>query len=129
MSKFTWQSDLVAESIGGFVINLAEAVLIVLVVLTLAMGWCMGLVIGWSLIVTILGTFMGSGGPRFYLPVDPEFPYSSFAKLIVNTPTFAEVNPLVAEYEPWLNENYPQVLTRVRKIRPMIPDRLEGPPR
>lgn len=62
-----------------------------------------------------VGTFMGSGGPRFYLPVDPEFPYSSFAQLIVNTPSFAEVDPLVSEYEPWLNENYPQVLTRVRK--------------
>ncbi len=46
VNKFTWQSDLVAESIGGFVINLAEAVLIVLVVLTLAMGWRMGVVIG-----------------------------------------------------------------------------------
>ena len=58
VSKFTWQSDLVNESIGGFVINLAEAVLIVLVVLALAMGWRMGLVIGWALILTILGTFI-----------------------------------------------------------------------
>jgi len=62
-----------------------------------------------------VGTFMGMGGPRFYLPVDPEFPYSSFAQLIVNTPSFDEVNPLVADYEPWLNENYPDILTRVRK--------------
>ncbi|MEN8780538.1 MAG: efflux RND transporter permease subunit [Desulfobacterales bacterium] len=62
-----------------------------------------------------VGTFMGSGGPRFYLPVDPEFPYSSFAQLIVNTPTFAEVNPLVEDYESWLNEQFPQILTRVRK--------------
>ena len=45
-------------TIGGFVVNLAEAVLIVLMVLTLAMGWRMGLVIGWALIVTILGTFI-----------------------------------------------------------------------
>jgi multidrug efflux pump subunit AcrB len=58
VEKFTWQSDLVTESINGFVINLAEAVLIVLVVLTLAMGWRMGLIIGWALIVTILGTFV-----------------------------------------------------------------------
>ena len=58
VEKFTWQSDLVTESINGFMINLAEAVLIVLVVLTVAMGWRMGLVIGWALIVTILGTFM-----------------------------------------------------------------------
>jgi len=58
VEKFTWQSDLVAESIDGFMINLAEAVLIVLVVLAVAMGWRMGLVIGWALIVTILGTFV-----------------------------------------------------------------------
>ena len=335
VEKFTWQSDLVAESINGFVVNLAEAVLIVLVVLAIAMGWRMGLVIGWSLIVTILGTFivmkvvgidlqrvslgalvvalgmmvdnaivvadnytvrlargmspkdaavdsaatpsiallgativaamafypiftaqsdageyaqtlfsvvgaslilswlismtmtpinciaflkppaetddaadpydsgffrtyrrvlegairgrvvtigamivllagavlgfsnvpqqffpdstrtqfmidywapqgtpidavssdlepieerlladprvkeivafMGAGGPRFYLPVDPEFPYASYAQFIVNTHDFAGLNELVAEYEPWLNENYPDILTRVRK--------------
>ena len=28
--------------------------------------------------VVSTGTFMGAGGPRFYLPVDPEFPYSSY---------------------------------------------------
>jgi multidrug efflux pump subunit AcrB len=58
VEKFTWQSDLVTESINGFMINLAEAVAIVLIVLAVAMGWRMGLVIGWALIVTILGTFM-----------------------------------------------------------------------
>ena len=61
------------------------------------------------------GTFMGAGGPRFYLPVDPEFNYSSYAQIIVNTPSFAEVDPLVADLEPWLNDNVPQALTRVRK--------------
>ena len=60
-------------------------------------------------------TFMGAGGPRFYLPVDPEFPYASYAQIIINTPSFAEVDPLVAELEPWLNHNVPQALTRVRK--------------
>ncbi len=62
-----------------------------------------------------VGTFIGSGGPRFYLPVDPEFPYSSFAQLIIDTNSYAEVNSLVAEIEPWLNEQYPEILTRVRK--------------
>lgn len=62
-----------------------------------------------------VGTFIGSGGPRFYLPVDPEFPYQSFAQIIINTPSFKEVNPLTKEMEPWLNEHYPDVLTRVRK--------------
>jgi multidrug efflux pump subunit AcrB len=61
------------------------------------------------------GSFIGAGGPRFYLPVDPEFPYASYAQIIVNTPTFSEVDPLVAELEPWLNDNVPQALTRVRK--------------
>ena len=58
VERFVWQSNLVSESINSFVINLLEAILIVLVVLTLAMGWRMGIVIGWSLIITILGTFI-----------------------------------------------------------------------
>ncbi|NMP15333.1 efflux RND transporter permease subunit [Thalassotalea sp. Y01] len=62
-----------------------------------------------------IGTFIGSGGPRFYLPVDPEFPYQSYAQIIVNTPSFTEVNPLVDEMEPWLEEQFPDILTRVRK--------------
>lgn len=62
-----------------------------------------------------VGTFIGSGGPRFYLPVDPEFPYQSFAQIVINTPSYAEVNPLVAEMEPWLLEHYPDTMTRVRK--------------
>jgi multidrug efflux pump subunit AcrB len=59
--------------------------------------------------------FIGAGGPRFYLPVDPEFPYSSYAQLIVNTHDFEGLNELVDEYQPWLDKNYPQILTRVRK--------------
>jgi multidrug efflux pump subunit AcrB len=59
--------------------------------------------------------FIGAGGPRFYLPVDPEFPYSSYAQLIVNTPTFDDVNSLLSDLEPWLDEHYPQALTRARK--------------
>ncbi len=53
-----WMSDVVAESVNGFFINLIEAVAIVLAVLTLAMGWRMGVVIGTGLVLTILATFM-----------------------------------------------------------------------
>ena len=56
--KVHWQSDIVAESIEAFLINFAEAVGIVLIVLTLAMGWRMGVIIGSALIVTVLGTFL-----------------------------------------------------------------------
>jgi multidrug efflux pump subunit AcrB len=53
-----WQSDIVREAVSGFLINFAEAVGIVLLVLTLAMGWRMGIIIGSSLILTILGSFI-----------------------------------------------------------------------
>ena len=58
VTRFAWQSDEVKASIDAFIINLAEAVLIVLVVITLAMGWRMGVVIGSALILTILATFI-----------------------------------------------------------------------
>jgi multidrug efflux pump subunit AcrB len=57
LHRVAWQSDLVVKAVGDFMINLAEAVLIVLIVLTLAMGWRMGVIIGGALILTILGTF------------------------------------------------------------------------
>ncbi len=80
-----------------------------------------------------VGTFIGSGGPRFYLPVDPEFPYPEYAQIIVNTHTFKDVEPIFAEVEPWLNQNYAHALTRVRKYPVGVADewpfelRISGP--
>ncbi len=62
-----------------------------------------------------VGTFIGSGGPRFYLPVDPEFPYPEYAQIIVNTHSFDDIDDLYAELEAWTNETYTQALIRVRK--------------
>src|SRR5205814_6203190 len=57
--KISWQSDIVAESINAFLINLLEAVLIVLLVLAFTMGIRAGMIIGVSgLILAILGTFI-----------------------------------------------------------------------
>ena len=53
-----WQSDIVDSSVKGFLINFAQAVAIVLIVITVGMGLRMGLIIGSSLIVTILGSFI-----------------------------------------------------------------------
>jgi multidrug efflux pump subunit AcrB len=53
-----WMSDVVADSVNGFFVNLAQAVIIVLVVLALAMGWRMGSLIGIDLVLTIFGTFI-----------------------------------------------------------------------
>jgi multidrug efflux pump subunit AcrB len=65
--------------------------------------------------VVNVSTFIGMGPPRFYLPVDPELPYQSYAQIIVNTHTVQEVHALVRELGLWLSENVPQALTRVRK--------------
>lgn len=55
----SWQSDLVAESITAFMINLIEAVVIVLLVLAITMGFRGGMIIGVTgLILAILGTFI-----------------------------------------------------------------------
>jgi multidrug efflux pump subunit AcrB len=67
--------------------------------------------------VKSVAAFIGAGGPRFYLPVDPEFPYPSYAQLIVTTQDFPSVVELVDETQPWLDENYPQILTRARKYK------------
>ena len=58
VEKVHWQSDVVAEAINGFLVSFLQAVGIVLVVLTLFMGWRMGVVIGFALVLTILGSFM-----------------------------------------------------------------------
>ncbi len=58
LHRVHWMSDIVDESVKGFFINLAMAVAIVLVVLTFAMGWRMGVIIGTDLIFTILGTLI-----------------------------------------------------------------------
>ena len=58
IERISWQSDVVDKSIREFMISLAEAVAIVLVVLAIPMGWRMGVIIGSGLIFTILGTFI-----------------------------------------------------------------------
>jgi len=55
------QSKTVVEAINGFVVNLIEAVAIVVVVLLFAMGLRSGLIIGFILVLTIAGTFLVMG--------------------------------------------------------------------
>jgi multidrug efflux pump subunit AcrB len=52
------QSDAVVKSIKAFLVNLAEAIAIVVVVLLVFMGLRSGLIIGFILLVTIMGTFI-----------------------------------------------------------------------
>ncbi len=64
--------------------------------------------------VESVSVFIGAGPPRFYLPVDSEFPYETYANIVVNTTDGKVVQSTVADLEPWMNENVPQALTRVR---------------
>jgi len=54
-----YQSDFVTKSVNKFIVNLVEAVLIVVVLLMIFMGWQSGLLIGVILLLTICGTFVG----------------------------------------------------------------------
>lgn len=58
LNKIAWQSDVVDESVQSFLINLIEAVVIVLVVLIVPSGFKMGFIIGFDLVITILATFI-----------------------------------------------------------------------
>jgi len=58
VTRVHWQSDVIDESVRGFFINLAEAVVIVLAVLTIPMGWRMGVVIGTALVLTVAATLL-----------------------------------------------------------------------
>jgi multidrug efflux pump subunit AcrB len=55
------QTDAVSKSINGFLVNLAEAIGIVIVVLLVFMGVRSGLIIGSILLLTIMGTFVFMG--------------------------------------------------------------------
>lgn len=47
-----------ADSLGTFGINLAESVAIVVIILMLTMGFKSGIIIGISLLITVLGSFL-----------------------------------------------------------------------
>lgn len=59
ISFINYQSDNVQKSVNNFLINLAESIVIVIGILLITMGWRAGLVIGMTLVLIILGTFIG----------------------------------------------------------------------
>ena len=59
LDSIYYQSEMVVEAVDGFVLNLIEAVVIVVVLLMLFMGWQSGLLIGVVLLLNISGTLVG----------------------------------------------------------------------
>lgn len=57
-NKVFYQPQRVGDSLGTFIINLIESVIIVVVVLMITMGFKSGLIIGISLVVTVFGSFL-----------------------------------------------------------------------
>lgn len=67
--------------------------------------------------VTNVSSYIGAGPPRFYLPVEPEYPFSSYAQLIVSVDDFSYVDPIIQELQPWLNANILEASSmRIRKF-------------
>ncbi len=58
LHRVHWQSAVVDEAVQGFMVSFAQALAIVLVVLTIGMGLRLSLIIGVALVGTILGSFL-----------------------------------------------------------------------
>ena len=56
--KVFYQPERVGSSLGTFILNLIESVIIVVVILMIAMAFKSGVIIGISLVVTMLGTLL-----------------------------------------------------------------------
>jgi multidrug efflux pump subunit AcrB len=64
--------------------------------------------------VTGVASYIGAGPPRFYLPVEPEKPYSSYAQLVVNVRDFRGISDIIVEFDRWFRDNFPQASVLMR---------------
>lgn len=65
--------------------------------------------------VESVSSFIGAGPPRFYLPVDPEFIFSNYGQLLINFKSYEDIDPFIAQNGEWLQKEFPEALTRIRK--------------
>jgi multidrug efflux pump subunit AcrB len=63
-----------------------------------------------------VSTFIGQGSPRFYLPNDSQWPTQEYGQMLVNTNEAEDVDRLIAEMRPWLDENVPEAMVRLRRL-------------
>jgi len=63
-----------------------------------------------------VSAFIGSGPPRFYLPVEPESSNPAYGQLIVNLHDFREIDGLIKELTPWAAETFPDSMVPMRKF-------------
>ncbi len=65
--------------------------------------------------------YIGTGSPRFYLPLDQQLPQTSFAQFVLLTPDVKARESVRAWLQETLPQQFPQVLTRVTRLE-------NGPP-
>ncbi|WP_245725363.1 efflux RND transporter permease subunit [Pandoraea oxalativorans] len=66
-------------------------------------------------------SFVGTGAPRFYLPLDQQLPTPNFAQLVITAKSVEEREALAQWLEPKLRETMPGVRTRLSRLE-------NGPP-
>jgi len=66
--------------------------------------------------VASTGTFIGSGGPRWYLSLSPEQDNPNYAFVIVNTRSLEDVSPLIQTTKHHLRDHFPDTRATVRRL-------------
>lgn len=59
-------------------------------------------------------SFIGAGGPRLVMSMEPQMPAANYAQVVINVRRPSDVPSLVAEADEWLAEHRPQAEPRVR---------------
>lgn len=64
-----------------------------------------------------VATHVGGGAMRFMLTYTPEEPNSAYAQLIVSVFDYRGIGDMLAELQPWMNENLPEAMTYCQRYR------------
>lgn len=71
--------------------------------------------------VTSVGTFVGTGGPRWYLPLNLEQQNSNLATFVVNTTSIEAVDAVISRTRSHLENSFPDAEFSLKKL-------MNGPP-
>ncbi|SAL49251.1 efflux RND transporter permease subunit [Caballeronia humi] len=66
-------------------------------------------------------SFVGTGAPRFYLPLDQQLPQPNFAQFVITAKTVEDREKLSQWLEPALRDKFPAIRTRLSRLE-------NGPP-
>jgi len=66
-------------------------------------------------------SYVGTGSPRFYLPLDQQLPQASFAQFVILAKTLKDREELRAWLIQTLDKDFPDVRTRVSRLETAHP--------